>query len=121
MEEDPMSAPELLAELRAAGVEPASDDDVLMITSDFLGHRRNAFEWPVKLAVDLLEARAKLAEAREQLANADAAFADVRKLAITATGKVLRISEWARGMAPDTPGAECAAAVLEILDREPEP
>lgn len=115
-----MNAPELLDKLRAAGVRHLSDATLLEIAE------RAAETWctdedPIHLAADLLEARAQLAEMQEQLANAEATFADVHKLAITATGKVLRVSEWARGMAPDTPGAECAAVVLEILDREPEP
>lgn len=123
-------APELLAKLRAAGVEPLTDEDLLAMSAPFVAYYKPGRLSMVRLAADLLEARGQLAEVREQLANADAAFADVRKLAIAATGKVLRVSEWAeRVVAEESPprgivAAErggCASEVLEILDREPTP
>lgn len=85
-------AHEMLAKLRAAGVEPVSDARVDVILQQCLRGQRDTYEWAVRFAADLLEARAKLAEVRDLMAT------DLRLLRPTS-----------------------AAEVLEILDKEPTP
>lgn len=99
-----MNAPELLAKLRAAGVEPMDDEE--------------------------LDRAARLALA---IASAGAISTRVDRAAVTALaalGKLAEVRAWAdrvaaeesqpRGIVAAERGG-CASEVLEILGREPEP
>lgn len=94
-------AHELLAKLRAAGVEPMPENYLRTISEDFNSGKMNHLEWYVRLFADLLEARAKLA-------------------------KLAEVREWAEAHASEPAESEgqavgrlCGKEVLGILDREP--
>lgn len=86
-------AQDLLAELRAAGVEPLSDDKIKAVIASVADGARERGYFEVRMAANLLEARATLAEVRE----------------------------WAESYAnapADALCAFCGRELLEILDRE---